>query len=353
MKLYLICLFVAIATAVRPYRYGREEYRPPRRYSERYIREPSPIYSRNLPRSIRNLEEEEEQTYQISPETKRSEEIVERRFSQGRTSRSLPKDEKIEPYEETLAVEKEKRIEQISGEQEPEEDDDEVYEDNTFLGDNGDGDDEEEEEESENDYEDVTYGDEEAEHMLENEDEEEEYPYEETYKYRSGYEPYPDESYEHEYEHESDLEHAGETKEKVIELHEGEEEGKEEHVMPIELADIIFAFPNCDSITCTKVGLAGYGCKDTKCKFICSSEECYEYPDGPTDYEELQAIEEMHEEAEKETTTTEEIITTTEATTTTTTTTTTPEPEIITQAPKKRRSLGERRGRSRRARSRQ
>ncbi|VDO00798.1 unnamed protein product [Rodentolepis nana] len=345
MKLYLLCLFVVIATAVRPYRYGREEYRPARRYSERYIREPSSAYSRSLPRSIRNLGEEEEQTYQVPVEAKRSEEIVDRRFGQGRISRSLPKEEAIEPYQETLADEQEEQIEQTSVEQEPEQEVDDTYDDTTFLDDDADG-------ERELDYEEVVHGDEEEESMLENEDNED-YHYEGGYEYQSEYEPYQDESYEHAEELENNHGHEEEIEENATEHH--EEEGlKEEHVMPIELADIIFAFPNCDSITCSKAGLAGYGCKDTKCKFICTSEECYEYPDGPTDFKELQAIGEMHEEEKEETTTTtEEITTTTEATTTTTTTTTTPEPEIITQAPKKRRSLGERRGRSRRTRSRQ
>ncbi|KAM3171977.1 hypothetical protein ACTXT7_015494 [Hymenolepis weldensis] len=333
MNLYVLCLFVAIAAAARPYRYGREEYRPARRYSERYIREPSPVYSRNLPRFIRSLEEEEEQTYQVPVETKRPEEVVERRFSQGRNSRSLPKEEEIASYEQTPEVQMEGQIEQTPVEQELEEEDDEVYEDSSFFDDA----------ENEEDYEELTHEDEEGEDVEEDKDEEE-YPYEKTYEFQSGFETYQDKSYEHVDEHEEE-----ETKEEAVEHHE-REEIKETHSMPIELANIVFSFPDCSSITCSKAGLEGYGCKDSRCKFICSKEECYEYPDGPTDYEELQAIEEMHEEEEEETTTVE-ITTTTEATTTTTTTT--PEPETTTQAPKKRRSAMEKRGKSRKDRSRQ
>ncbi|VDL63329.1 unnamed protein product [Hymenolepis diminuta] len=337
MKLFVLCLFVAIATAARPYRYAREEYRPARRYSERYIRELSPVYPRSLPRFIRSLEEEEEQTYQVPAEIKRPEEVVERRFGQVRNSRSLPKEEEIASYEQTPEVEEEGQIEQTPVEQESEEDN-ELYEDSSFFDDA----------EDEDEYEELTHEDEEEEDAEEDEDEED-YPYEKTYEFQSGYEPYQDKSYEHVDKHENNLEHEEEEEEEAVEHHE-KEVAKENHSMPIELADIVFSFPDCSSITCSKAGLEGYGCKDSRCKFICSKEECYEYPDGPTDYEELQAIEEMHEEEEEETTTAE-ITTTTEATTTTITTT--PEPETTTQAPKKRRSAMEKRGKSRKDRSRQ
>ncbi|KAM7538190.1 hypothetical protein Aperf_G00000073340 [Anoplocephala perfoliata] len=331
MKLYLLYLFVVIACAARPYRYAREDYLPARRY----LRGAASVYSRPLSRPIKSLEEE---SYPVpeprSPLVQQQPEVtLEKHFNQALTGKSLPKEEEVKPY---VVVENapteglyENQVKETEPPVEEESQDTGGYQDKSYF----------------DEVEDDGY-EEEHEYHHEDEPEEEEEEYDDY--------PFDEEVGDSNFEFDEYEDHEDVNKEESDDEASAEEEKqeeKEQHTMPLELADIIFSFPNCNTITCSKAGLEGYGCSDSKCKFICSKSECYEYPDGPTDLEGLEDLEDVSKEAT--TTTTEETTTTTEATTTTTTTTTTPEPETTTQAPRKRRPSFDKRGKGRRARSRQ
>lgn len=325
MKYNLLCLFVVIASTARSYRYAHEEYLPTRRY----LRGASSVYSRSPPRAIRGLEEE---SYNV-PEPRSSlvqqqpDEILEKRFSQARTGKSLPKEEEVKPfavvekvpaegfYEEQVKLTVppiDEELQENNGEYQNKPYFDEVEEDG---------------------YEEELEGLHDEGEAEETEDYHDDFHFEENYGDNDhGYDEYEEDKDENE-------EESGEVPAKE----------EEQHTMSLELADVVFSFPKCYSITCSKAGLEGYGCSESKCKFICTKSECYEYPDGPTDLEGLEVVNEAYEE--EVTTTTEEITTTTEATTTTTAIT--PEPETTTQVARKRRPSFEKRGKGRRARSRQ
>ncbi|KAL5110089.1 hypothetical protein TcWFU_003376 [Taenia crassiceps] len=352
MKVYILCLLVAAATAARPYK-----YKSVKRPSESYF----PMYFRASDR-VRGGEGESfglKKPQDISRSAVQQG-ITEGKVAYGRVSKGVQKEKELieeqpisKALQEDLEIEygydEDYKAKNAGGLQEDVEEEEVAYdEDHDIESDEEDVD--EHDEYDSKDYDE----DEDTEEEGEEEDEVDEYEFEKDYKGEEG----DGEEYEDVY----DIEYTSETEGKKEDAGSGETHEKSMNAMveqttqtmSLEEADKIFAFPGCDSITCSKAAYDGYGCSASKCKYICTRTECYEYPDGPTtleesveqegvveakveeegdekDLEEEVEIEEYEEEEEKETV--NEV---------TTTTTTTPEPETLPP----RKEVRRRRGRS-------
>ncbi|KAL5965640.1 hypothetical protein TSMEX_006590 [Taenia solium] len=342
MKFYFICLLVVAVTAARPYK-----YKSFKRSSDPYVS----VYFK-APDRVRSGGSESPGSRK-SQEISRSpvqQEVTEGKVGYGRVSKGVQKEK--EPIEEQplskasqedLEVEfrydEDYKAKSSGGPHEGTEEEEVGYDEDHDIESDEEGVDEHDEYES--------YDYDEDEETEEEEDGVGEYEFENDYK--------GDEEGDEKYEDEYDIEYSGEAEEKKEE--EGSEEAHEEplsagveetiQAMSLKEADRIFSFPGCDSLTCSKETFDGYGCSGSKCKYICTKTECYEYPDGPTTLEENaeqeevveEKVDEEEEELEVEMGGEEEIVS---EVTTTTTTTTTPEPETLPP----RKELKKRRGRA-------
>ncbi|VDM33065.1 unnamed protein product [Hydatigera taeniaeformis] len=346
MRFCILCLLIVSATAARPYKYRSLEYKPVKRYSEKYF----PVYFKS-PDRIRGSEERKPQ--EVSRPVLQQE-VEEGKVGYGKVSKGGQKGKEFaNSFDYPISIERkgvftsEYYYNEDHGEkdvkdtQEDAKDEEEVYEEDYDNGTNEEDEDEHGEFEHEDYHEDEEMEEEETESAND-------YGFEHDYK--------DDEWNGEEYEDEHDMEYTN------LEEAKKEEEGAEEayngsmstdvekntQTMPLKGAEQIFAFPGCDGIVCSKAGLDGYGCSDAKCKFVCSKTECYEYPEGPPNIEEITEQEEVEEvkvgeeeesevverDGEEEEEEDESMIEVT------TTTTTTPEPETLPPRKEGRRRKG-------------
>ncbi|CDS42034.1 expressed conserved protein [Echinococcus multilocularis] len=363
MKFYILCLLVVAATAARPYKYHGQEYKPTRRFSEKYF----PVYFKTPDRD-RSGEGEflNSRKLQKSSRPAVQQEATMGKVGYGRVSKGVQREkEEVNPVEYPKPVDEQPSIKVSEEESKLEYPYEEDYdaksveephkdtgEEEAAYDEDRDGESDEEDEDEYDEYEPKYYNEDEVTEE-EEEDEEDKYGYEKGYK--------GDEGNGEEYEEEYDIEHSSEVGD---EKEEGSDKVHEEPISveiekniqttSLKEADRIFSFPGCNNITCSKTGSDGYGCSDSKCKFLCSKTECYEYPDGPTTTEENAELEEVvmekevGEVEEEEDVAEEEEEETASEVTTTTITTTAPEPETPPsrkEARKRRGGSGKREGR--------